>query len=335
MDFYSVRGAERRRALARTLSRVADATVSEALAFEPVAPARPAWRVGFTGPPGSGKSSLISRLAAARLEQYPPSSEVGDERIAVLAVDPSSPLSGGALLGDRIRMDALADDSRAYVRSIASRGGSEGLAHNIADILAVTDAYGFDEVLLESVGVGQSECAIRALVDTLVLVLHPDAGDSIQAMKSGILELADVYVVNKADLRGAPTAAAELRAVIKVAASSAWMPPVIEVSRAQGAGFESLSGALERHRCHLARTRDTELVAAGRRRYHLRSLLQRRIDEMLAQSPGVSSIADVQARFAAGIALMSTLGTKAADNSPHSQRQHRRASSCARIWLVD
>ena len=314
MDFSPVRGAERRRALARALSRVADATVSEALAFGPIDAGRPAWRIGVTGPPGSGKSSLIARLAAARLRKYPPCSEVGNERIAVLAVDPSSPVSGGALLGDRIRMDALADDLRAYVRSIASRGGAEGLAHNIADILAVTDAYGFDEILLESVGVGQAECAIRALVDTLVLVLHPDAGDSIQAMKSGILELADVYVVNKADLRGAPTTAAELRAVLKTAAASAWNPPVIEVSREKGAGLESLSEVLDRHRAYLAGTRDTELVANRRRRHHLRSLLQRRIDEVLEKNPTVISIPEARSRFAAGIALMTADGAgKAGD----------------------
>jgi LAO/AO transport system kinase len=306
MDFQSVPGAERRRALARALSRVADATVSEALAFVPIDAGRPAWRIGVTGPPGSGKSSLISRLATARLREYPPCSEVGNERIAVLAVDPSSPVSGGALLGDRVRMDALADDLRAYMRSIASRGGTEGLAHNIADILAVTDAYGFDEILLESVGVGQAECAIRALVDTLVLVLHPDAGDSIQAMKSGILELSDIYVVNKADLRGAQTAAAEIRAVLKAVASSAWNPPVIEVSREKGMGLELLIEALDRHRAYVAGTRDAKCVAHSRRRYHLRSLLQRRIDEMLEENPAVVAISEARSRFTAGIALMSS-----------------------------
>jgi LAO/AO transport system kinase len=305
MNFQSVRGAERRRALARELSRVANATVSEALAFGSIDAVRPAWRVGVTGPPGSGKSTLISCLATERLKRYSESFEAGNERIAVLAVDPSSPLSGGALLGDRVRMDALADDLRTYVRSIASRGGAEGLAHNIADILAVTDAYGFDEILLESVGIGQSECAIRALVDTLVLVLHPDAGDSIQAMKSGILELADIYVVNKADLRGAPTAAAELRAVLKAVASSAWNPPVIEVSRDKNLGLGSLSEALDRHRAYLAGTRDAKLVTNRRRRYHLRSLLQRRIDEVLEENPDLVSILEPRSRFAAGIALMS------------------------------
>ena len=287
-----------RRALSRALSGMADASVAEVLGAVSAAPAGAAWRIGITGPPGSGKSSLIARLAARRLERL----EGGGERLAVLAVDPSSPYRGGAILGDRVRMDAIADDPRVFVRSLASRGGRDGLAHNIVDIVAVADAHGFAEVLLETVGVGQSEHAARDLVDSLVLVLHPEAGDSIQAMKSGIMELADVYVVNKADLPGAVRTATELRAVLKAVSGHdrrGWSPPVIEIGRGREDGLVALDEALDAHRRHVAATSDRAALERARRRYHLRSLAERRIDEVLAADPGLSGPGEVAERFQA------------------------------------
>lgn len=296
-----------RRALARALSRVADASVAEALQAAEPAASGSAWRIGVTGAPGSGKSSLIARLAPLRLARLGPEAD----QLAVIAVDPSSPMRHGAILGDRVRMDTLADDPRIYIRSLASRGSSGGLTHNIVDVMALADANGFAEVLLETVGVGQAEHAVRELVDSLVLVLHPEAGDSIQAMKSGIMELADVYVVNKADLPGAERTAAELRAVLKAVrppAPDAWTPPVVEIGRGQETGLAALDAALEDHRAHVEARRDAERTRNDRRRYHLQSLVQRRVDEVLAErtdlldvdSPGVRYAEVVKALTAPG-----------------------------------
>lgn len=295
-----------RRALSRALSGMADAAVADILEAVSAAPASPAWRIGITGPPGSGKSSLIARLAAKRVERLPGAGE----RLAVLAIDPSSPARGGAILGDRVRMDAIAGDPRVYMRSLASRGGRDGLAHNIVDILAVADAHGFQEVLLETVGVGQSEHAARDLVDSLVLVLHPEAGDSVQAMKSGIMELADIYVVNKADLPGAVRTATELRAVLKAAPGRdrrGWSPPVIEVGRDREDGLLALDAALEAHRAHVLSVSDRAAIETARRRYHLRSLAERRIDEVLADDAALSGADALPGRFGS---LLAGLGAR-------------------------
>lgn len=311
-----------RRALARAMSRVADASVAEVLVFTTAAAEGRAWRIGVTGPPGSGKSSLIARLAKARLDRLGPREEGGarQERLAILAIDPSSPIRGGAILGDRVRMDALADDPRVFVRSLASRGEHDGLAHNIVDLLALADAHGFAEVMLETVGVGQAEHAARALVDSLVLVLHPDAGDSIQAMKSGIMEVADIYVVNKADLAGAARTSAELRAVLKATRGGGrgWTPPVIEIGRGREEGVGALDAALELHREHVIRTADADAVERGRRRYHLHSLLQRRIDEALTAHGGVLDLPSAAARFEAVMAALADERGEAAATAPAS-----------------
>jgi LAO/AO transport system kinase len=301
MDFTDVKGAERRRLLARILSRIADASIDDVLSFPASPLADDVWRIGVTGPPGAGKSSLIGRLALARLERAPPAStDFGEEHIAVLAIDPSSPLGGGALLGDRIRMGALGDDRRAYVRSVAGRGSTEGLAHNIADLLAVAEAYGFKEILLETVGVGQADCAIRTLVDTLVLVVHPEAGDSVQAMKSGILELADIYVVNKSDLPGAHKTAAELQGVLRAARhNSSWTTPIIPVSHHSPSGIAALNAALESHRTFVNSVRDHSAIHLARRRYQLQSILERRVAEILNQRPDLIAISDRRQQYRA------------------------------------
>src|SRR5690606_35670836 len=154
-----------------------------------------ALRIGVTGPPGAGKSTLIAALTRYRLKRA--------GCIAIIAIDPSSPNTHGSILGDRIRMDCLVDDSRVYIRSLASRSANDGLTENLPEILGVLDDFGFDEIILETVGVGQSEFAVRDLVDVELLVMAPGAGDQIQAMKAGIVETADICIVNKADQPGA------------------------------------------------------------------------------------------------------------------------------------
>lgn len=236
-------------------------------------------RIGITGPPGAGKSTLIGRLARQRLDK--------GAAVAVVAIDPTSPHTHGAILGDRIRMDAVADDPRLFIRSLASRGANDGLADNIADVLATLDGYPFDEVILETVGVGQAEYAVRALVDTLVLVLVPESGDQIQAMKAGMLEMADIYVVNKADLPGAQKVASELKAVVKLRQRLAadWEPPVIMTGSQGSADVASLSEAISRHLAFVQTIMNEDEVRRMRREYHLKSLLTRSVADILAEDP--------------------------------------------------
>lgn len=273
-----------RRALGRTLSRLATASVRESLAHgqEVSATRPPASRLGFTGAPGAGKSSLISRVAKRRLAAC---RDLGG--IAILSIDPTSPVSGGAILGDRIRMDGIANEPDLYIRSVSSRTSSDGLADNVADLIAAVEERGFHEVLLESVGVGQAEYAIHHLVDTLVMVLQPNAGDAVQAMKSGLLELADIFVINKADLPGAKKTAAEMRAIVGRVAKDgqAWRPPVIEVARDEPAGLEALDTSISEHLDWLASHRDPTATRRARQRYHVQSLVVRRIAELLDQQP--------------------------------------------------
>lgn len=205
-----------RRRLGRALSRIMNASVNEALAGLVDTTDGAARRVGFTGSPGAGKSTLISRYAKGSLDQ--------GNKTGILAIDPTSPISGGALLGDRIRMDAVAGDPRLFIRSVPSRNAHDGLCDNAPDLLLAMEQFGFDEIVLETVGVGQVEYSVKTLVDTLVLVLMPESGDTIQAMKAGILESADIIVINKADLPGAERSHAEISAILKYStpAADAW-----------------------------------------------------------------------------------------------------------------
>ena len=266
-----------RRAIARALSRAANATVSQAL----VAAAEPAngdlaRRIGITGAPGTGKSTLISQLVRRRLARA--------ERLGVLAIDPTSPFSGGAILGDRIRMDAVVQDERVFIRSFASRSAHDGLTDNVADLLAVMDRHAFDEVILETVGVGQTEYAVRALVDTVVLVLIPESGDQIQAMKAGLMETADIYVVNKADLPGAGRVANHVRAILarSAARSGGWRPAVVETSSEDPGSIDELSRTVDRHQLWLADHREPSSVFRERRALEVTALLFRRVRELVA-----------------------------------------------------
>ena len=196
--------------------------------------------VGITGPPGAGKSTLVSGLAGALRQR--------GETVAVLAVDPSSPITGGAVLGDRIRMQNLHGDGGAYVRSVSTRGAVGGLARAVEDLITVADALGYENVLVETVGAGQDEADIAGIAPTVVLVEVPHLGDDIQAIKAGILEIADVFVVNKADREGADQAAAVLRAMLSlVQRPEAWKPPVLKTSAVNGEGIPKLLDAIGQH----------------------------------------------------------------------------------------
>ncbi len=201
--------------------------------------------IGITGAPGVGKSTSTSALVGVLRAE--------GKRVGVLAVDPSSPFSGGALLGDRVRMGEHASDDGVYIRSMASRGHLGGLSAAVPQALRVLDAAGgFDVVLIETVGVGQAEFEIASLADTTVLILAPGLGDGIQAAKAGILEVADIFVVNKADRDGADQAARDLRQMQALGAGSAWRAPILKTVASRGEGAAELAGALAEHHGWLA-----------------------------------------------------------------------------------
>ena len=262
-----------RRALSRALSSIANADVGETLAQATPATGSALIRIGVTGPPGAGKSTLIARLAKLR--------KGSRRKIAVLAIDPTSPVSQGSILGDRIRMDSIADDPDIFIRSIPSRRAHDGLTDNTADLLNAMERHGFDEVILESVGVGQAEYSIRTLVDTVVLVLLPESGDAIQAMKAGILEMADIYVVNKADLPGAELMAAEIEMVAQRQSADGWTPPVIRSTQNDPDGFAELDAAIASHAEWRVTHTNDDNIRRARARYQAQGLIARRVDEIL------------------------------------------------------
>jgi LAO/AO transport system kinase len=197
-----------------------------------------AYRVGITGPPGAGKSTLVDKLAVELLER--------GFRVSIIAVDPSSPFTGGAVLGDRLRM-VKAMERGIFIRSMASRGSLGGLAETTGMVADVLDAFGYDMVLIETVGVGQSEVDVVKATDTVVVVLVPEAGDSVQALKAGLMETADVFVVNKADREGADRFIRELSAVVSLSPNE-WKPPIIKTVALSGEGIKEVADAILKHR---------------------------------------------------------------------------------------
>jgi LAO/AO transport system kinase len=275
-----------RRALGRELTCQAHADVREILAGQPGARGA-AWRIGFAGPPGAGKSTVLAALVRRRLQR--------GRSVGVLAVDPTSPINGGSLLGDRIRMDGVADEERVYIRSMPSGACHDGLCRNAVGLLDTLERAGFDEIMLETVGIGQIGYQAHLLVDTFVLTLVPASGDVIQAMKAGIMELADIYVVNKAEQPGAEKMATELRSLVQWrAAIDGRHPPVVLTSNRDDRGFAELDAALEAHR---EMGRAAPGAAALRRAYQLRALLDQRLDELLTR--GAGSLDDLSAAFQA------------------------------------
>jgi LAO/AO transport system kinase len=238
-----------------------------------------AYRVGLTGPPGAGKSTIIEHMVRGLRAR--------GHTVAVVAVDPTSPYSGGALLGDRIRMDTHTLDPGVYIRSMATRGAVGGLATTTREVCDVLDAFGFDRILIETVGAGQSELAIAANADTAVLVLVPESGDSVQVLKAGVMEIADLYVVNKADREGADRLVQEVGVMLGFRKGQAfhppasWGPPVLTTVASRGEGISELIDALERHREHLATT--SELAARRRARLaqHTRDVVNRALSSLV------------------------------------------------------
>jgi len=225
--------------------------------------AEPPYVVGLTGAPGAGKSTLTDQLVSVARSGWPaaagPPEPVG--QIAVLAIDPTSPFTGGAILGDRARMQRHATDATVFIRSMATRGHLGGLALAVPDALRVMGAAGIPVVVVETVGVGQVEVEVAAASDTTVVVVTPGWGDSLQAAKAGLLEVADLFVINKADRPGATEAGRDLRQMLSLGAAKEWSPPIIETVGTTGEGVDDLWAAVASHRAYLG---SSGLLAARR-----------------------------------------------------------------------
>lgn len=233
-------------ALARAISWIED---EDERGFEVLDAVYPkvggSYRIGISGPPGAGKSTLVDGLTEHFLD--------AGKTVGIIAVDPTSPFTGGALLGDRIRMQGIGTREGVFIRSMATRGGLGGLSRFVPSVAAAMDAFGMDYVVLETVGVGQSELDIAEAADTTVIVLVPESGDSIQAMKAGLMEIGEIFVVNKADREGAEMTVEEIKSMLLLKSDSdGWAPPVVLTTATTGEGIAELAEAIESHREHLA-----------------------------------------------------------------------------------
>jgi GTPase len=275
-----------RRAVARAISMVEDgASELPALSAGLFPHTGHAWTVGLTGSPGVGKSTLAGALVPTPRER--------DMRIAVLAIDPTSPFSGGALLGDRVRMQDHATDPGVFIRSMATRGHLGGMALAAPEAVRILDAAGFDLVVVETVGAGQAELEVATATDTTLVIVAPGWGDGVQVAKAGILEIADVFVVNKADREGASDAARELESMLGMGEHGAWIPPVVPASSTTGEGVGGVWAAVEAHREHVESTGELTTRRDQRLRREVEGmaaeLLKRRASRVLE---GDGSLAD-------------------------------------------
>jgi len=254
-----------------------DGRAVAALSYREPAP----YSVGLTGAPGAGKSTLTDRLISVVRAGWPSrEAEVGRERVdqvAVVAVDPSSPFTGGAILGDRIRMQEHASDPSVFIRSMATRGHLGGLALAVPDAVRVLGAAGVPVVIVETVGVGQMEVEVASATDTTVVVVTPGWGDSMQASKAGLLEVADLFVINKADRPGVREARRDLEQMLDLSTTGEWRPPVVETVAVSGEGVEELWGVIARHRAYLYDSGALEDRRAARLAQELRRVVMARL----------------------------------------------------------
>lgn len=270
------------RAVARAISKVEDISKDAAELMKQVFPLTGRGLIiGITGAPGAGKSSLVDKLALHYRQQ--------GERVGIVAVDPSSPFSGGAILGDRIRMQTLGLDAGVFIRSMATRGNLGGLARTTVDAVSILDAAGYGKIIIETVGVGQDEVEVVKAADVSVVVLVPGMGDDIQAIKAGIMEIGDIFVINKADRDGVNSTEKELQALLSLAErDDAWQPPIIKTIAIESAGIEDLAKAIESYRDFHLRTQS----GIGRRRaiarWRILELLRERLVAQTLDSAAAS-----------------------------------------------
>ena len=250
--------------------------------------------IGLTGAPGVGKSTVTGALVRAYRQ--------AGQRVGVLAVDPSSPFSGGALLGDRVRMQAHATDDKVFIRSMASRGHLGGLSWATPQAVRILAAAGFDVILIETVGVGQAEVEIASLADTSLVVVAPGLGDSIQAAKAGILEIGDVFAVNKSDRPGAQEAVRDLRTMLAMATYGPddWKPPIVSTAAMAGDGITDLAGAIDKHRVWLSVSGRRDQRRHDRVRAEISAIALGELRMRMGGIPGESRLDELAERVLAG-----------------------------------
>jgi LAO/AO transport system kinase len=283
------------RALARLVSLAENGSPELRTVMKALAPLTGHARiVGLTGAPGVGKSTVTAALVAAYRER--------GLRVGVLAVDPTSPFTGGALLGDRVRMQEHATDPGVFIRSMATRGHLGGLAQAAPLALRVLDAAGFALLLVETVGVGQAEVEIASLADTTLVLVAPGMGDAIQAAKAGILEVADIFVVNKADKPSAQETVRDLRTMIAMAAHGAgdWKPPIVSTVAVQGEGIGELAGRVDAHWSWLESSGQLDARRRARAREEITAIAVAELRQRVGGLPGDAQLDDLAARVAAG-----------------------------------
>ncbi len=274
-----------RRTVARSISIVeSDSKASEELLKEIYFKVGNAYRIGITGPPGAGKSTITNQLTKFYRAQ--------NKRIGIIAVDPTSPFTGGALLGDRVRMSDIGQDEGVFIRSMATRGSLGGLSKKANDAADILDAAGYDLILMETVGVGQSELDIAEAADTTVVVLVPESGDAVQAMKAGLMEIADFFVVNKSDRPGAQQAVSALKTILMMRDhnASSWMPNILTSTASENKGIAEIAEEIKRHFEFLKENNKLILKREHRTKIRIKEIVEQKIRKKLWNEIGNNSL---------------------------------------------